>query len=269
YAFMDRAAAEARVRAELAAGKLSIFLCGEKLKGSFTLVRTRTGNQWLLIKHRDRFAQANDVLARARSVLSGVSLDELTPQTVPPGLEAAQLAPSGPAEALPRQIKPMLAESADTLHSEPQWRYEPKIDGYRVIAFLEGARVRLQSRRGLDLTPYFPEIAAELSAQVAGPMILDGEIVALDASGRPSFNALQNRAQLKGAAEIAAAQREAPVVLVCFDLLHYAGLNLRNASYSDRHRYLAQCLLPAVHLQPVHTSENAEELYAASREHGF
>ena len=71
YAFADRAAGAARVRAELAAGKLSFFLCGEKLKGSFTLVKTRTGNQWLLIKHKDRFAQANDVLARHLSVLSG------------------------------------------------------------------------------------------------------------------------------------------------------------------------------------------------------
>jgi bifunctional non-homologous end joining protein LigD len=269
YAFTDRAAAEARLRTELAAGKLSIFLCGEKLKGSFTLVRTRSSNQWLLIKHRDRFAQANDVLARHRSVLSGRSLDELTPQTAPPRLEAARLAPTGPAEPLPRQMRPMLAESADAAHSDPAWRYEPKIDGYRVVAFVDGARVRLQSRRGLDLTAYFPEIATELTAQVAGRMVLDGEIVALDANGRPSFNALQNRAQLKGAAEIAAAQRETPVVLVCFDLLHYAGLNLRDAPYSDRHRYLAQCLLPAAHLQLVHSSENAEELYAASLEHGF
>src|SRR6266403_1490510 len=67
YSFTDRAAAETRVRAELAAGKLSVLLCGEKLKGSFALVKTRTGNQWLLIKHRDRFAQPNDVLARHAS----------------------------------------------------------------------------------------------------------------------------------------------------------------------------------------------------------
>ena len=70
YAFTDRPAAEARVRAELAAGKLSFFLCGEKLKGSFTLVKTRTANQWLLIKHKDRFAQANDVLARSHRCAS-------------------------------------------------------------------------------------------------------------------------------------------------------------------------------------------------------
>jgi bifunctional non-homologous end joining protein LigD len=269
YSFLDRAEAETRVRAELAAGKLSIFLCGDKLKGSFTLVKTKTGNQWLLIKHKDRFAQANDVLARDVSVVSAARVDDLTALNVPARIEAARLAPEGPPEAMPKQLKPMLAESGDTPRTEPQWRYEPKLDGYRVIAFVERGQVRLQSRRGLDYTPVFPEIAAELAAQPTGQMILDGEIVALDGEGRPSFNSLQNRAQLKSAAEVAAAQRGTPAVLVCFDLPHFAGLNLRGAPYGDRRRYLSQCLLPARHLQLVHTSENAEELYAAALAHGF
>ncbi|HEY0767408.1 MAG TPA: DNA ligase D, partial [Steroidobacteraceae bacterium] len=269
YSFTDRSEAEERVRAGLAAGKLSFLLRGEKLKGSFALVKTATGNQWLLIKHRDRFAQTNDVLARHTSVLSGVSLDELTPLKVPQRLPAALLTPAGPAEALPKQLKPMLAESSDAARSDPQWRYEPKLDGYRVIAFVKDTSVRLQSRRGLDLTPCFPELAADLAAQSAGQMILDGEIVALDAAGRPSFNALQNRAQLKTAAEIAAAQRATPVVLICFDLLHFAGLNLRAAPYRDRRRYLAQCLLPSTHLQLVHSSDNAEQLYPAALSQGF
>jgi len=268
YSFTDRAEAEARVRAGLAAGKLSFLLRGEKLRGSFALVKTATGNQWLLIKHRDRFAHTNDVLAHHASVLSGVSLDELTPLNVPLRLPATLLAPTGPAEVLPKQLKPMLAEAGEAVRSNPQWRYEPKLDGYRVIALVRGATVRLQSRRGLDLTACFPELAADLAAQAA-QMILDGEIVALDAAGRPSFNALQNRAQLKTAAEIAAAQRDTPVVLVCFDLLHFAGLNLRAAPYRDRRRYLAQCLLPSRHLQLVHVSENAEQLYAAALSQGF
>ena len=267
--FTDRAEAEARVRAGLAAGKLSIQLRGEKLKGSFALVKTATGNQWLLIKHRDRFAETNDVLARAASVLSGATLDEMTTDTVPARLPAEVLSPTGPIEALPKQLKPMLAETGERLKSDPQWRYEPKLDGYRVIAFVDGASVRLQSRRGLDLTPHFPELAADLTVQGSGRMILDGEIVALDGEGHPSFNALQNRAQLKTTAEIAAAQRDSPVVFICFDLLHLAGLNLREAPYRDRRRYLAQCLLPSRHLQLVHSSGNAEQLYAASIAHGF
>jgi bifunctional non-homologous end joining protein LigD len=269
YSFLDRDAAESRVRAELAAGKLSFMLCGEKLKGSFALVKTRTGNQWLLIKHRDRFARANDILASKTSVLSGMSLDDISPLKVPARRDAAQLAPWGPAEKQPNQLKPMLAETGDGPQSNPQWRYEPKLDGYRVIAFVAGARVRLQSRRGLDLTPFFPELAEELAAQPAGELILDGEIVALDAAGRPSFHALQNRAQLKTPAQIEAARRETPVVLVCFDLLHFAGLNLRGAPYLDRRRYLSQCLLPAAHLQLVHSSADAGELYDAALRSGF
>ena len=270
YSFADRAQAEKRVRAELAAGKLSITLAGVKLKGSFTLVKTRAGEQWLLIKHKDRFAGENDLLARGESVLSGLSLDDLEAGNAPPArLAAARLAPSGPVESLPQRLRPMLAESGDGMRSDPRWRYEPKLDGYRVIATVAGKQVRLDSRRGLDLTAFFPEIVAELATQPAAPMILDGEIVVLDAGGRPSFNALQNRAQLKGANEIAAAQRATPAVLVCFDLLHLAGLNLRGAAYGDRHRYLSQCLAPAPHLQRVHSSDDAEQLYNAARAQGF
>jgi bifunctional non-homologous end joining protein LigD len=269
YSFTDRAEAERRVRAELKAGKLSFFLRGEKVKGSFTLVKTRSGNQWLLIKHRDRFAQVNDVLAQPRSVLSGLSLDDMAPDSAPQRLDATLLAPTGPPEAMPRDLKPMLAESAESRASDPKWRYEPKLDGYRVIAYVEGDKVRLRSRRGLDLTAFFPELTSELANQAIEQMVLDGEIVALDAQGRPSFNALQNRAQLKSAAEIGAAQRTTPVVLVCFDLLHFAGLNLRGAPYLARHRYLTQCLLPSAHLQLVHNSADAEELYRVALAHGF
>ena len=65
------------------------------------------------------------------------------------------------------------------------------------------------------------------------------------------------------------AQRETPVAMVCFDLLHFAGLNLRGAPYTDRRRYLSQCLLPSEHLQLVHASEDAEALYAAAIDSGF
>jgi bifunctional non-homologous end joining protein LigD len=269
YSFADRAEAEKRLRAELKAGKLSFLLRGAKLKGSFTLVKTRSGNQWLLIKHRDRFARPNDVLAQPASVLSGLSLDEINSESTPQRLEAGLLAPDGPHEAMPRDLKPMLAESADSNPPDPQWRYEPKLDGYRVIAYVEGREVRLRSRRGLELTALFPELVAELATQAIEQMVLDGEIVALDGEGRPSFNALQNRAQLKSAAEIAAAQRASPVVLVCFDLLHFAGLNLRTAPYLARHRYLTQCLLPTAHVQLVHNSANAAQLYRVALSHGF
>lgn len=271
YSFGAREEAQERVRTELAQGKLSFFLRGEKLKGSFALVRTSSDKQWLLLKHNDRFASSSgtDVLARSRSVLSGRSLDELAASNGMRRLDAAVLAPTGPSEAMPKKLDPMLAEIGEQAQTDPQWLYEPKVDGYRVIAFVQDGTVRLQSRRGIDLTTAFPEIVADLAAQAVDSMIVDGEIVALDASGRPSFNALQNRRELKTPQELAVAQREAPVVLLCFDLLHFAGTNLRSAQYIDRRRYLSQCLLPTAHLQLVHTSDNAEKLYAASLDAGF
>jgi bifunctional non-homologous end joining protein LigD len=269
YSFSDRQQAEDRIRAELARGKLSFFLRGEKLKGSFALVRTSTDKQWLLLKHKDRFAGASDVLARKHSVVSGASLDDPSLPDAPKRLEAARLAPTGPAEQMPKKLQPMLADAGGTVRSDSQWLYEPKVDGYRVIAFVEDGAVYLQSRRGIDLTPFFPEITAGLAAQAVDQMILDGEVVALGADGLPSFNALQNRAQLKTPKEIAAAQCDAPAALVCFDLLHFAGINLRGAPYTDRRRYLTQCLLTSAHIQLVHATDDAEKLYAAALSNGF
>src|SRR5215510_3902849 len=105
YSFGNREEAEERVRKELADGKLSFFLRGEKLKGSFALVRTSTDKSWLLLKHKDRFVSggASDVLARSRSVLSGRSLDELASNAAQ-RLDAAVLGPTGPNEAMPKKL---------------------------------------------------------------------------------------------------------------------------------------------------------------------
>jgi len=266
--FDDRAQAEREVRDGLEKGKLSILLRGEKLKGSFALVRTKEAKQWLLIKHKDRFATPSDVTVQNRSVLSGAAVEEL--KVVPAHrIPASQLVPSGALEALPAKLEPMHAESADAPFNRSDWLWEPKLDGYRVLAFIDGQSVTLRSRRGLDLSATFPGLCAELAKQAAGSMILDGEIVAFDASGRPSFAALQDRAQLKAQRDIVAADRNAPVAFVAFDLLHFAGINLRNAAYRDRRRYLAQCLLPSPLVQLVHAGEDGVALHAAALASGF
>jgi bifunctional non-homologous end joining protein LigD len=269
YSFGDREEAQVRLRQELANGKVSFILCGEKLKGSFALVKTSGDKQWLLLKHRDRYTSSVDVVTRHRSVLSGCAVDELNAHTSLRRLSASELTPSGPIELFPAKLSPMLADSADAVQTDPQWTYEPKLDGYRAIAHLKNGTVRLASRGGIDLTAAFPEVVKDLEQQAVDSMILDGEIVAFGADGHPSFGALQKRAQLKTAKEIAFAQRDSAVAYVCFDLLHYAGLNLRTKPYTARRRYLSQCLLPAPHVQLIHTSENAEELYAVAIAHGF
>jgi bifunctional non-homologous end joining protein LigD len=249
----DRRAAEKQVLEGLAKGKLGITLRGEKVKGSFALVKTSRGKDWLLIKHKDRFVSKDDVTARNRSVLSGIAVDEMGAMPVE-RMDAAKLAPIGKLEAMPAKLEPMHAELHDAPFNKPEWVWEPKLDGYRILVFLKGGKVSMLSRKGLELAGDFPALAAELAKQ--GPdMILDGEVVAFDETGKPSFNAMQNRSQ--------------NVVFYCFDLLHFDGVDLRKAPYEDRRRYLAQCLLPSPRVQLVHTAEDGVELYAAALASGF
>jgi bifunctional non-homologous end joining protein LigD len=262
----DRRAAEEQVLDGIRQGKLGITLRGEKVKGSFALVKTSRGKDWLLIKHRDRFVTKDDVTTRKRSVLSGIALDEMRAMPVQ-RIDAAVLAPAGRSEVMPQKLEPMHAELADAPFNRPDWMWEPKLDGYRVLAFVDG-KVRLSSRRGLELAMAFPGLAQELAGQGAS-MLLDGEIVAFDESGKPSFNALQNRFQLKTERDIAAAEKTTPVVFYAFDLLHFGGVDLRRAPYADRRRYLAQCLLPSPRVQLVHASEDGVGLYSAALASGF
>ena len=249
YWFHDRREAEARVTRELAAGKLGFFLRGTKLKGSFALVRTAQAKSWLLIKHKDRFASKSDLTAQAASVLSGVTVEDLKRLPVP-RMPAERLAPAGRRAPLPQPLLPMQAETREAPFSDAGWMWEPKLDGYRALALVQGGRVELRSRRGLDLARDFPSLVAELGRQAVESMVLDGEIVAFDAAGKPSFQALQNRS--------------GQAVFYCFDLPFFAGVDLRGAPYRDRRRYLEQCLLPSPQVQLVHAAEDGVALYAAA-----
>src|SRR5688572_27858950 len=254
YAFHDRADAERRVREELEQGKLSFFLRGEKIKGSFALVRTKDKKSWLLIKHKDRFAAKVVVTEHKRSVLSGLTVEDLKKLPVQ-RMPVARLVPAGKTEPMPASLAPMQAELADAVFNDAEWMWEPKLDGYRALAFIGPAGVQLRSRRGLELAADFPRLAEELGKQAVDTMILDGEIVAFEAAGRPSFNALQNRGQ--------------QVVFYCFDLLHFAGVDLRKAAYADRRRYLAQCLLRSAQVQLVHAAEDGVALKEAALASGM
>jgi len=85
----------------------------------------------------------------------------------------------------------MLAELGDAPFADPAWLFEPKLDGYRMLAFLRAGAVSLTSRRALDYTRLFPSITRDLVSIGDDDCILDGEIIALDPEGKPSFNALQ------------------------------------------------------------------------------
>ena len=115
--FHDRARAEQEVHEGLKQGKLSVLLRGEKLKGSFALVKTKEANQWLLIKHKDRFAVTADVTEQARSILSGKTVGELKFLPVE-RMPAARIAPSGSVEAMNRGVEAAAAYEV-ALRGEP------------------------------------------------------------------------------------------------------------------------------------------------------
>jgi bifunctional non-homologous end joining protein LigD len=254
--FHDRARAEQLVREGMAAGKLSLLLRGEKAKGSFALVRTKDTKNWLLIKHKDRFVKKGNLTEQDRSVLSGATVEEMT--SVPAyDFAAERLVPGGDKRPLPDKLLPMHAEIGDAVFNSADWMWEPKLDGYRALAFIDGEDVKLRSRRGLDLGKDFPKLLAELGKQAVNGMVLDGEIVAFDASGKPSFGAMQNRSGAERA------------VFYAFDLLYFAGVDLRKAPYSDRRRYLSQCLLPSPLVQLVHAEEDGVALHKAAMASGF
>ena len=255
--FHDRARAEQLVREGMEAGKLSLLLRGEKTKGSFALVRTKDSKNWLLIKHKDRFVKKGNLTEQDRSVLSGATVEEMT--SVPAyDFAAERLVPGGDKRPLPDRLLPMHAEIGDAVFNSADWMWEPKLDGYRALALIDGEDVKLRSRRGLDLGKDFPKLLAELARQAVNGMVLDGEIVAFDESGKPSFGAMQNRGS--------GAER---AVFYAFDLLYFAGVDLRKAPYSDRRRYLAQCLLPSPLVQLVHAEEDGVALHKAAMASGF
>ena len=146
--FHDRAQAEREVREGLENGKLSVQLRGEKLKGSFALVRTKEKNQWLLHQAQGPvLPHPIDVTERNHSVLSGKTVEELKFLPVP-RMPAAQLAPAGKVEPMPAKLAPMLAEPVDAPFQRAEWMWEPKLDGYRVLAFIDehGVQAALAAR---------------------------------------------------------------------------------------------------------------------------
>ncbi len=266
--FHDRAQAEQRVRDELAAGKVSLCLLGEKVKGSYALVRTKD-KSWLLLKHRDprpmRGTWSEDL---GRSVLSPYAVANAANVRATDRLTYDALAPAGPPEAMPAKLAPMLAGLGEAAFTHKDWLYEPKLDGYRILAFVGPDGVKLRTRNNIDVTAAFPRLVDDLKMQPALPLVLDGEIVVLR-DGRPSFDALQERVQLRAPRDIDAADRTTPSVFFVFDLLHVLGLNVRGARYVDRRRYLGQCLVPTPRVQFVHAEPDGTALYRAAVQAGF
>ncbi len=188
--------------------------------------------------------------------------------------DASAEAPASGAAETPPELMPMLASpgSAGDVTADEDWAFEMKWDGVRAIATVTPDGVRLTSRNANDMTALYPELA-DLGDYVNGNnVVLDGEIVALNKSGRPDFGLLQNRFNLTKSSEIDAARRKAPVHFMIFDLLYLDGNSLLQLQYAQRREILEQAVdSPADgHIQvPPALDATIEEAVAASRELGL
>ncbi|MEX2294303.1 MAG: non-homologous end-joining DNA ligase [Acidimicrobiales bacterium] len=168
-------------------------------------------------------------------------------------------------DRLPRTLVPMKAASGD-LPTGEDWTYEVKWDGMRAVAFVDNGMQRIQSSTERDVTGSWPELAGLAAALPAAAALLDGELIATDDQGRPSFGLLQQRMHIANHAEAARRAAEQPIVYVVFDLLHLDGNDLTSLPLRDRRRLLDQVLepAPAWRLSPLH--DDGEALLAAARE---
>src|SRR5260370_6744683 len=178
---------------------------GFKLRGAYTLVRTRgepgsqrdAKEQWLLIKKRDEYAAEDNLLeAHARSVLSGVTVEEMRAAAQVGDAAARDLGESS-APRLTCALKPAsfplsFAKIQEQPFDGTDWLFELKYDGVRILTIRDGDRARLFGRNQREITHRYPEVSLALSKLPFERFVFDGEIVALDDRGRPNFQLLQH-----------------------------------------------------------------------------
>ncbi len=264
--FADRERAQTVTREGLEKGKISIFLRGEKLKGSFALVRmARQEKNWLLMKHRDEHARpGSDILTEERSVASRRTIAEI--KAGQPASQRAETTGAHPAP-FPGFVPPMLAQLAGGPFSHPDWLFEPKLDGYRIIATVNEGQVRLWSRRGLDVTAQYARLVPDLERQPATSLVLDGEIVAMDERGRACFQCLQRYLQ---SLRMSQSGGQVPLIYYVFDIIYLDGADLREVSLRERKKVLLSVLRPTDSVRLVdYFEQDGETVYRAAIENGL
>lgn len=228
-------------------GDLKFVLNGKKLKGEFVLVRLKSGkgNEWLLIKKKDKYASEDDIARKDKSVVSKRTLDQIKEQSV----EGSSIwqSPKVDKNSLPlkdaqqsemlHQVKPMMATLVDEAFDSKDWVYEIKWDGYRAIAEINFNEVNLYSRNNLPFNDDYPGLVKDLST-LGVKAVLDGEICAVDESGVARFQLIQNYKRTgKG-----------DIIYYVFDILYYDGYDLTDLPLLERKKILKEILpdIPSV-----------------------
>ncbi|HUG48379.1 MAG TPA: DNA ligase D [Candidatus Limnocylindria bacterium] len=272
-------------------GELKFRLHGQKLRGRFTLVRTRSDDpskdDWLLIHKKGEDADAAwDVDDHPRSVKTGRTNDEVAAgkaavwdSGAPAAVAEIDLSAARPAP-LPEFIEPMKATAAEGAFSDDDWFYELKLDGYRVEAVVQDGRARLWTRNKQDAARYFPDLAGAPTSWIrAQTAVVDGEVVALNEQGKPEFGLLQDRAGMgrfgpssgrSSTSHGAPRGANAPIVYYAFDLLYHDGSSLLDVPLEQRKRLLRSVLRehPVVRYA-THIEADGEGFHDVVRQQGL
>ncbi len=173
-------------------------------------------------------------------------------------------------EPMPQRLTPMLARSGALPRDEQAWAFEVKWDGIRTLLFCDHGHIELQGRNGTDFTPRYPEVRELARALGARRIILDGEIVAFDEAGRPSFERLQSRMHLGSDSAVKRRMRDIPATYVAFDLLYLDGRPTMALTYEERRGVLEALGLegPAWRVPAYHPGDGSS-LLAATKELGI
>ena len=244
-----------------AKGEIKFMLDGERLKGSWVLVRTRRGEdkpQWLLIKHKDKYSKTGgDIVGKAvTSVTTGRTMDEIAEgkrkgkrvweSNRDASAKASKASQKASAKAVAvEKLEPMYASVGSDIPDEEGWTFEPKYDGIRVLAFVTPDATSLITRNGNDKSSQFPEIVGaleKLAKQAKRPFVIDGEIVAMTGDSPLRFQDLQSRVHSKNTSHIAGSAKSSPVALFAFDLLMDGDDVLVNEEWHERRTRLEKLL---------------------------
>lgn len=220
---------EALLKKELKKGHLTFVLHGQKLHGEFALIKMQDAkeeNAWLLVKKDDEHASAAKV--SEESVASYREVDDLGASGKLPNLS------DYPKRPAPKHVKPMLCTLVDEPFDGDDWLFEIKWDGYRAIGTKDGKKIDLRSRNDIDFTSKFSPITEAMHA-FKNDVVVDGEICAVDADGRPHFNWLQGFGKPEGP--------QGELRYFVFDVLWVDGRDVQ-AMPLNRRKALLKSLMP-------------------------
>jgi bifunctional non-homologous end joining protein LigD len=171
-------------------------------------------------------------------------------------------------EPMPERVLPMLARTGELPPRSDRWSFEVKWDGVRAIAYAQPGRLRLESRNLNEITDAYPEVRGLLDELGMHEAVLDGEIVAFDEGGKPSFERLQRRMHVTSPSSVRRLMASVPVVYAIFDLLYLDGHSLMELPYSERRTRLEALDLGgrAWHVPAAHRGDGARLLQATAEQ---